>query len=381
MLQRVSMASSSAIAQTSQSEIEIAVDENPASQPNAISPGSKGLPSPLSLPGDEDAALYSMRSEGDLYEMSEPAYPTQRSISNERHAAPARGGLRTPASGGVRNSRFIRGSRAQFQRGGSGNSPHIGSEEQRRSGFFTPGSSSPVMRPSSPKPPPTGQFFVPGVNTPNERNMVRRRSWSGGAPPPRSAARDLSQLRLLRRDAPFHQSSGKIYMHRTGAAMRLALHDSFHVALSMPAILLFTTCITGYTLLMLAWAGLYVALDHPGVYCGIGPLGQYPSFYHAFAFSMETMTTIGYGIPQGEPPRRGACMRACILRGVVLHASIVHTERSGSMPRVACWDTLLASTFAPQPASVPSPPASVPLQPTLTILATLTTPPLTLTLP
>ena len=42
-------------------------------------------------------------------------------------------------------------------------------------------------------------------------------------------------FRLLRRDAPFFQSSGRIYMHRINSQMRgLALMDLFHVTLSMP---------------------------------------------------------------------------------------------------------------------------------------------------
>ena len=100
-----------------------------------------------------------------------------------------------------------------------------------------------------------------------------------------------------------------MYMHRTmlgagarsrwglGAGVALAVTDVFHVALSMNVLLLFAMCVALYTTLMLLWTGLYVAIDHPGVHCGIAPLGESPSFYRAFAFSMETMTTIGYGFP------------------------------------------------------------------------------------
>ena len=47
-------------------------------------------------------------------------------------------------------------------------------------------------------------------------------------------------------------------------------------------------------MVMLVFAGLYVALDGPHSECGIAPAGKWPTFYNAFAFSMETMTTIGY---------------------------------------------------------------------------------------
>ena len=53
-----------------------------------------------------------------------------------------------------------------------------------------------------------------------------------------AALHACSVVRLLRRDAPFHQSNGHIYMHRTGASTYLALHDVFHVMLAMPSLLL-----------------------------------------------------------------------------------------------------------------------------------------------
>ena len=50
-------------------------------------------------------------------------------------------------------------------------------------------------------------------------------------------------------------------------------------------------------MVMCFFAALYVALDGPHSACGIAPKGRWPTYYNAFAFSMETMTTIGYGIP------------------------------------------------------------------------------------
>lgn len=83
-------------------------------------------------------------------------------------------------------------------------------------------------------------------------------------------------------------------MARTGSALRgLAWNDKFHVALSMPAFALFGLCIASYTVVMLIFAGIYVALDGPHSECGIAPAGLWPTFYNAFAFSLETMTTIG----------------------------------------------------------------------------------------
>lgn len=143
-----------------------------------------------------------------------------------------------------------------------------------------------------------GKFFAPTFSSdavgPAGRRSLRRRGSHANLHSP------SHRLRLVRRDAPFFQSSGRIYMHRNHHLLdRLALADPFHVGLSMPIWLLVMLCLVVYTLVMLVFSGLYILLDNPSVHCGIAPEGVWPSFYQAFAFSMETMTTIGYGIPHG----------------------------------------------------------------------------------
>jgi hypothetical protein len=144
-----------------------------------------------------------------------------------------------------------------------------------------------------------GGFFAPKTPdfTPHKAEARRRGSWAGVLGLTNVA--NQPRLRLIRRDAPFHQSSGRVYMHRRGHGPleRLAVQDPFHVALSLPVYALILMCASSYTLVMLLFAGIYMGVDHPGVGCGIAPAGEYPSFYHAFAFSLETLTTIGYGIP------------------------------------------------------------------------------------
>ena len=177
-----------------------------------------------------------------------------------------------------------------------------------------------------------GKFFVPG--TPDFRR--RKNSWAGRlgdhvglhhAVP--SHRPDGERLRLLRRDAPFRQSTGRIYMHRTGAAVGLALHDLFHVALSMPWILLMILCTSSYTIVMLIFACLFCLADGPEIQCGIAPYGRRPTFYHAFAFSMETLTTIGYGIPHDGNFFEEQCAQVLVLVYfealifIILNASIV----------------------------------------------------------
>jgi len=86
-----------------------------------------------------------------------------------------------------------------------------------------------------------------------------------------------------------------------------AVQDPFHVALSMRAFYLLLLCVSAYTGVMLFFAPVYMLVDHPGVTCGIAVEGEWPSFHEAFAFSLQTLTTIGYGIPNGGNFFNKAC--------------------------------------------------------------------------
>lgn len=59
--------------------------------------------------------------------------------------------------------------------------------------------------------------------------------------------------------------------------------------------------ITIWTLFLLFFAGIYVLVDsrYIGIDCGLGKVPHPISFSGAFAFSLETTTTVGYGIPHG----------------------------------------------------------------------------------
>jgi hypothetical protein len=54
-----------------------------------------------------------------------------------------------------------------------------------------------------------------------------------------------------------------------------------------------------WTLIILVWAAFYMAVDHSSqsAACGIGLRGNPASYFTAFAFSLETCTTLGYGLP------------------------------------------------------------------------------------
>lgn len=75
----------------------------------------------------------------------------------------------------------------------------------------------------------------------------------------------------------------------------------------MRAFYLLLLCVSAYTGVMLFFAPIYMLVDHPGVTCGIAVEGEWPSFHEAFLFSLQTLTTIGYGIPNGGNFFNKAC--------------------------------------------------------------------------
>ena len=71
-------------------------------------------------------------------------------------------------------------------------------------------------------------------------------------------------IRLVRRDSPFHQSSGKIYMHRglrRGQLVGLARKDWYHVLLTVKSRMLLLTIFAVYTLVIIIFAALYMLAD------------------------------------------------------------------------------------------------------------------------
>ncbi|KAL1527977.1 hypothetical protein AB1Y20_009348 [Prymnesium parvum] len=102
--------------------------------------------------------------------------------------------------------------------------------------------------------------------------------------------------RLIQRDRPFCQASGKFHMERRSHLFnRLARRDWFHVVLSMPTKYSFIIFFAVYTIAIIFFAFCYIIADHA---CAndVDP-DSILDFRKAFAFSLETMTTIGYGLP------------------------------------------------------------------------------------
>ena len=168
-------------------------------------------------------------------------------------------------------------------------------------------------------------FISPSNETPT---ASMRPLWRRLSALPASTKRP--EVRLVRRDEPFNQSSGRIYMRRTGSGVNTA-RDFFNTAISTPTAVLFALIISLYTLVIIVFAVLYLAVDGPDKACGLAPQGESPSFYNVFAFSLETFTTIGYGVPYDtgnffRGGRNGACIG--VLVTATTHSNSVRAEQS-----------------------------------------------------
>jgi hypothetical protein len=105
--------------------------------------------------------------------------------------------------------------------------------------------------------------------------------------------------RLVRRNLPFNQSRNILQVeHNQGTRISsLIRHDYFHVILRLSVWHTLMLLLFLWTLIIVVFGGLYVAVDRNSLspLCGLGNAGAPVSFYAAFAFSLETCTTVGYG--------------------------------------------------------------------------------------
>ncbi|GBG24824.1 Inward rectifier potassium channel 2 [Hondaea fermentalgiana] len=132
--------------------------------------------------------------------------------------------------------------------------------------------------------------------------------------------------RLLDRDNAFHQSSGRLHISQvaTGrtAAEIFALYsdDWFHVMLSLATWQLMLLMLLIYTTNLLVFAGFYMAVDRPEQSCGLtATASQAVTFQTAFAFSLITSSTIGYGFPSSSDP----FFHDCVSLVVVVYLQVI----------------------------------------------------------
>lgn len=112
--------------------------------------------------------------------------------------------------------------------------------------------------------------------------------------------------RLVHRNLPFKQSRQEIaVVNKTNfkslKVQRILSQDWYHVFLRQPTWKSLCMLLSTWTFFIVMWALVYQKLDrdNPAVACGLGPVGEPIGFTPAFAFSLETCTTVGYGLPNG----------------------------------------------------------------------------------
>ena len=110
--------------------------------------------------------------------------------------------------------------------------------------------------------------------------------------------------RTVIRNLPFHQSKNRFAVdHNQGWNMLWLLrHDWFHVFLNIPTPRSLFFLLSVWTGMILLFAFFYMKVDSrvPTVTCGLGVDGNPIEFGPAFAFSLETCTTVGYGLPNSS---------------------------------------------------------------------------------
>lgn len=124
--------------------------------------------------------------------------------------------------------------------------------------------------------------------------------------------------RLVDRRGAFHQSQGvfRLRRHVPVAAHALDASDWYHNLLGSSTWLLVTAMIAFYAVVVLIFAGFFTAISHE---CGL----NITSFGDAFLLSAETISTIGYGIPDAylnHCPAGPAVVFAATAAGIIVDA-------------------------------------------------------------
>lgn len=115
--------------------------------------------------------------------------------------------------------------------------------------------------------------------------------------------------RLIKRDMIFHQSHNKMAVQNINEKrlFKLLLKDWFHVLLRINTVVSVFILIVIWTVMLLLFALLYFWVDNSVFFgggtdqsCGLGDEGADLTWAAAFAFAMETATTVGYGLPSSS---------------------------------------------------------------------------------
>mmetsp|Transcript_23378 Transcript_23378/g.34651 ORF Transcript_23378/g.34651 Transcript_23378/m.34651 type:complete len:646 (-) Transcript_23378:344-2281(-) len=141
-----------------------------------------------------------------------------------------------------------------------------------------------------PPPPPPAEYEIP-IGSENTMNRTSSRHRSRKPP------------RLIERNMAFGQSANEVSIrHKRNIGLKkwlLLKNDWFHVLLRVETFPSLCGLLSIWTTIVMIFVGIYMGIDrsYAGTNCGLGQEGNYISFGAAFAFSLETATTVGYGLP------------------------------------------------------------------------------------
>jgi len=130
----------------------------------------------------------------------------------------------------------------------------------------------------------------------------------------RSKGSEVFLPRLVNQGMPFHQSQNRMAVftdmnrNRNKSTRKniyqLMAYDWFHVLLRVHIVVACLMLILVWTMMLLFFAYLYIKADGLGKNlnqdCGLGIEGKAITFPAAFAFAMETATSVGYGLPSSS---------------------------------------------------------------------------------
>lgn len=138
--------------------------------------------------------------------------------------------------------------------------------------------------------------------------------------------------RIVDRDAPAHQSWGKLSVRHTKKNSKLIWTDIYHVIIHMPLWQLLIMFVAGYAACLLVFAGFWLAI--PEEECS----ADIYTFTDAFYLSVETQMTVGYGVP--DPNFNGCPDAAIVLFAQVLSGLILDALMIGMVfQRLTCATT------------------------------------------
>ncbi|MEM1010007.1 MAG: hypothetical protein AAGJ35_13500, partial [Myxococcota bacterium] len=109
--------------------------------------------------------------------------------------------------------------------------------------------------------------------------------------------------RLVERNLPFGQSQNRVainFAKNIGLKKWWLLKDDwFHVVLRLNTMQSLFGLLTIWTTVIVVFGSIYMAVDraYKDTPCGLGTPPEQIRFGAAFAFSLETSTTVGYGLP------------------------------------------------------------------------------------